>query len=64
MTYTIKELCKIGGEISPGPKPKFTIIDLIKFLFILQVRSPVGRKALSKRLGLGEGIIRTMLSRM
>ncbi len=63
-TYTIKELCEIGGEIAPGPKPKFTIIDLIKFLFILQVRSPVGRKALSKRLGLGEGTIRTMLSRM
>lgn len=46
-----------------GPIPSFTASHILKAIILLDRRN-VGRKALAKELGIGEGAVRTMLSRM
>jgi len=60
---TLKTLIKIA-EKPIGPKPGFEITDVIKLFFLLGESSPKGRKILSKELQLGEGSVRTLLSRL
>ncbi len=60
---TLKTLIKIA-EKPIGPKPGFEITDVIKLFFVLGEGAPRGRKSLSKELQLGEGSVRTLLSRL
>jgi len=45
-----------------GPIPKFTDYHIWKTLMVLSVERPMGRKALSKYLNVGEGSTRTIVS--
>jgi hypothetical protein len=59
----LKTLLKIA-EKPVGPKPEFEVTDVVKLFFLLGEGAPRGRKSLSKELELGEGSVRTMLSRL
>jgi len=52
------------AEGQPGPTPSFTSINLLELILYLGKESPVGRKRLSSKLELGEGVVRNMLSRL
>jgi len=56
-----KELAK--GK-APGPSPSFTELHLEKTIEIVGLEGTIGRKKLSKKLRLGEGIIRTLVKRL
>lgn len=45
-----------------GPVPKFTDYHVWKALMVLSTSEPIGRKALSDRLNIGEGSTRTILN--
>jgi hypothetical protein len=59
----LKTLLKVA-EKPIGPKPGFEITDVIKMFFVLGESAPKGRKSLSKELQLGEGSVRTLLTRL
>lgn len=59
----LKTLIKLSEKLL-GPKPAFNVTDLIKLLLILGEGGPKGRKSLSRDLRLGEGSVRTILSRL
>ncbi|MEM4574173.1 MAG: DUF4443 domain-containing protein [Candidatus Caldarchaeum sp.] len=47
-----------------GPSPAFTGIQLLYLIFLVGSEPFIGRKRLTQLLGLGEGSVRTMLSRL
>ena len=47
-----------------GPTPKFTLFHVWKTYDIINEKGPIGRKALSQTLGIGEGSTRTILDKM
>jgi predicted transcriptional regulator len=47
-----------------GPTPKFTLFHIWKTYDIINEKGPIGRKALSQTLGIGEGSTRTILDKM
>jgi len=48
----------------PGPLPSFTRTQLMDLIMIIGRSETIGRKRLSKLMGLGEGAVRTMLMRL
>lgn len=57
----IRDLAK-GSSI--GPNPSFTEFDLVKTLEIVDKEETIGRTKLSKELGLGQGVTRTILNHL
>jgi predicted transcriptional regulator len=57
-------LIDLASERAPGPRPSFTVLDVIRLLKILAVSGKIGRGKMSKNLGMGEGSTRTMLKRL
>lgn len=49
---------------SSEDRVKFTAYDLLKIVLLIGSRGTVGRRILSRELGIGEGVIRTILSRL
>ncbi|MFQ6080550.1 MAG: DUF4443 domain-containing protein [Candidatus Bathyarchaeia archaeon] len=49
---------------APGPLPSFTELHLAKTIEIIGVEGPIGRKKLSRKLRLGEGTVRTIVTRL
>lgn len=49
---------------APGPLPSFTELHLAKTMEIIGVEGPIGRKKLSRKLRLGEGTMRTIVTRL
>lgn len=49
---------------APGPNPSFNVLDVIRFIKLLAKFGPMGRGRISKELGLGEGVVRTILKRL
>jgi predicted transcriptional regulator len=47
-----------------GPTPKFALFHVWKTYDIINEKGPIGRKALSQTLGIGEGSTRTILDKM
>lgn len=45
-----------------GPRPKFSSYHLWKVLRVIENEGPIGRKRLTKKVGIGEGSIRTILN--
>ncbi len=64
MSAALRELRQALGEQRIGPLPSFSLLHAVKALAVLAEAGPIGRGALAKRLGLGEGAIRTLLSRL
>ncbi|NIP66939.1 hypothetical protein GWN63_02825 [Candidatus Bathyarchaeota archaeon] len=54
----------VGRKLAPGRTPAFTEVHIIQALKALGAGEPIGRKALSKRLGLGEGETRTLVKHL
>ncbi|MHA2408390.1 MAG: DUF4443 domain-containing protein [Candidatus Ranarchaeia archaeon] len=55
---------ELAGEKAPGPFPSFSELHLAKAIELIGAEGPIGRKKLSKKLNLGEGVIRTIVSRL
>lgn len=49
---------------SPGPAPAFTQVHVAQAILIIGDEAPIGRIELSRRLGVGEGAIRTIIKHL
>lgn len=58
----IGNICK--SEAPKGPSPAYSAAHVIKFLRILQAEETMGRMTLAKRLGIGEGSVRTIIKKL
>ena len=61
---SLKVIEKVVSKIVPGSAPSFTKVHVIKALEMVGARETVGRKRLSKWLGLGEGTVRTLIKHL
>ena len=64
MSEAVSELKRILGVQRAGPLPSFSLLHAIKALAVLAESGPIGRATLSRRLGLGEGAVRTLLGKL
>jgi predicted transcriptional regulator len=60
LTMSIRMNSYSGG----GPTPKFSAYHIWKAYEIIRRKGPIGRKALSRELGVGEGSTRTVLDKL
>ena len=58
---TLSALSKLP---SPGPAPAFTPVDVTQAILTIGDESKIGRIELSRRLGIGEGTIRTIIKHL
>jgi hypothetical protein len=58
----LNNLCK--SEAPRGPSPAYTPAHIIKLLLILESEVTMGRITLARRLGIGEGSVRTIIKRL
>lgn len=58
------DILKSLSRKEPGPQPTFREFEFIDFLLILDKEGLIGRKRLSEYLGVGEGVVRTMIQRL
>jgi len=49
---------------SPGPAPAFTHVDVAQAILTIGDEGQIGRSELSRRLGIGEGTIRTIIKHL
>lgn len=56
-------LNELASEKAPGPKPSFSVVQVVKALELI-AEKPIGRNKLSKELVLGEGATRTIIERL
>jgi predicted transcriptional regulator len=61
---SLKVIEKVANKIAPGRTPSFIEVHIIKALEIINAEKTIGRKGLSKSLGLGEGVVRTLLKHL
>lgn len=55
---------KFQSYTGGGPIPKFSLFHIWKTYDVISSHGPIGRKALSQTLGIGEGSMRTILDKM
>jgi len=60
----LTEILRSLSRKEPGPQPTFREFEFIDFLLILDKEGLMGRKRLSEYLGVGEGVVRTMIQRL
>jgi len=64
MTATFKKLIeKMAGQKAPGPSATFTVSHVF-FALELMAGKAIGRNKLAKQLNVGEGAVRTIISRL
>lgn len=64
MAHTFKQtLKKITGEKAPGPAPSFSIFHMLRAMELI-AETTIGRSKLAEELEVGEGTIRTIISRL
>jgi predicted transcriptional regulator len=61
MLHTLEDLSRLP---SPGPAPAFTHVDITQAILAIGDEHQVGRIELSKKLGIGEGAIRTVIKHL
>jgi len=59
-----KQLEDVLIEEGPGPIASFEVVHVLKAIYLLGADGSVGRKKLAVGLGLGEGVARTLISRL
>jgi len=60
----VAKILRMAGERERGPLPSFVEPHLLLVLLVTGESGRIGRQALAKRVGLGEGAIRTILKRL
>lgn len=60
----LEKLRKITTIIKAGPAPYFEFIHVVMALLTIGENPGIGRKELAKRIGLGEGSIRTLINKL
>ncbi len=60
----VTKILRIAGERERGPIPSFVEPHLLLVLLVAGEAKTIGRQALAKRIGVGEGAIRTILKRL
>lgn len=61
MLHTLETLSRLP---SPGPAPAFTHVDVTQAILTIGDEGQIGRIELSKKLGIGEGAIRTIIKHL
>jgi len=51
-------------EKAPGPRPSFSVFDVIKAMELIAEKGSIGRGKIAEELRLGEGATRTLISRL
>ena len=62
-TY-VKTLQKVASRIAPSRNLSFEIVHVLKTLQLIQERGHVSRHTLCKKLGLGEGTVKTLVKHL
>jgi len=64
MSASLKRLVqKIAGKKAPGPSTTFTVFHIF-YALELMAQQPIGRNRLAKKLNVGDGAVRTIISRL
>jgi predicted transcriptional regulator len=64
MPHAFKQVLeKITSEKVPGPSPTFSIFHMLRAIELIANKA-IGRSKLAKELGVGEGVMRTMINRL
>lgn len=64
MPYLLKKhLEKVVSEKAPGPPPTFSVLHILRALEII-AEKPTGRGKLAESLNVGDGVVRTIISRL
>jgi predicted transcriptional regulator len=63
VTSLKKFMQQLSGKKAPGPSTSFTIFHVFYALQLLS-QKPIGRNKLAEQLGVGDGAIRTIISRL
>ena len=58
-----KFIQEIAGKKAPGPSTSFTVFHIFYALELL-AGEPLGRNKLAKKLNVGDGAVRTIISRL
>jgi predicted transcriptional regulator len=61
---TLETIVAISKSASPGPTPAFTAVHVSRALIVIGDEGPIGRIELSRKLGLGEGAVRTIIKHL
>lgn len=61
----LKEFLRdLSMQKAPGPHPSFTIFDLLRVIELIGKKGTIGRGKLAEELGIGGGVIRTLINRL
>ncbi|MEM1517683.1 MAG: DUF4443 domain-containing protein [Nitrososphaerota archaeon] len=60
----LEKLKKITTSIKGGPAPYFELIHVVMAILTMGENPGIGRKELAKRIGLGEGSMRTLINKL
>jgi predicted transcriptional regulator len=64
MTFALKEfIASLAGAKAPGPNTTFTVFHIFYALELMSEKT-IGRNKLAEKLNVGEGAIRTIISRL
>jgi len=61
---TLQTIVELSRPTSPGPTPAFTAVHVSRAIMVIGGHGPIGRIELSRRLGLGEGAVRTIIKHL
>ncbi|MEM0481539.1 MAG: DUF4443 domain-containing protein [Nitrososphaerota archaeon] len=60
----LEAIRRASGQGQPGPTPSFSHFHVVRAIYLIADSPGIGRKRLAEALGLGEGVARTLLSRL
>ena len=64
MALSLKKFIQeIAGKKAPGPSTSFTVFHVF-YALELTAQKPLGRNKLAKKLNVGDGVVRTIISRL
>jgi predicted transcriptional regulator len=64
MPHAFKQILeKIMGQKAPGPSPTFSVFHMLRAIELI-AKKATGRSKLAEELGIGEGAVRTIISRL
>lgn len=57
----LKTIISVSKTLAPGPAPAFTAVHVSRAILYVGDQGPIGRIELSRKLGVGEGAVRTII---